>query len=48
MTAQTSMQKEILQKIVDFQKDMDELRLLHKATQDLRKFKEMIKIRQFD
>ncbi len=48
MGKQAGLQTLMSREIADFEKSMEELRLLRMITQDLRKAKRMIKIKKFD
>jgi hypothetical protein len=41
-------QTELISKIASFEKTLDELRLLKKASMDLRKYKKMLQLKRFD
>ena len=48
MTTQIDIHAKVVAEMANFQKTMDELRLLKNVSKDLRNFKRMIKVRKFD
>jgi hypothetical protein len=48
MSEETGLKVKILREMADFQKTMDELRMLKLVSRDLNKFKKMIKLKKFD
>jgi len=45
---ETGLQKKMIRELLDFQKSMEELRLLRMVSQDLRKIKKMMPLKKFD
>jgi len=48
MTTQTALKAKIMLEMASFQRTIDELRLLKKASKDLQKIKRMALLRKFD
>jgi len=48
MSSQTVLRRKIVAEMSNFQRTLDELRLLKKASRDLQKFKKMLPLKKFD
>jgi hypothetical protein len=48
MSTQAALQTRINQEMANFQKTMDELRLMQKVSKDLRSYKKLIPFKKFD